>query len=289
LKLRILILGATGTVGRTLFNELKTETRWTVSGTTTSKINKLEFNQFRWPEDNPLDLIRVTKPNVIINLIAKLNYPWIEQNAIYKSEAILTNALLPAALNELSEHARMLHVSTNGVFSGKNHPYNENSLRDGQGVYAESKILGEINFKESLILRAAILGRSQNSNISIPNIIVQSAIKNPLDVPINEFWNGITVNAFAEIVKSILNQNGTNFENGVQHIIPRDVLSKYELFCAVAKKMNVDLSNIKPIEKESPLSQILSTNNSELLNDLWAQTSYRTSPFIRQMVEKVTF
>jgi dTDP-4-dehydrorhamnose reductase len=280
---RIVIFGASGTVGKVLLNRIRTETKWTVLGTS-SEIGNLEFVKFKWPEDDPWKLIKAFEPQVVINLIAKLNSPFLDQSNLSRLQAIQDNSLFPSVLNETTTDARMIHVSTNAVFSGLNFPYKEDSSMDGQGVYAESKIMGENNFKNALILRSAILGRSKNPEISIPNIIRSLSEGDYISVPVNEFWNGITADAFADFVLSFLRLHGVSFKNGPQHIIPSDIVTKYDLFRMVSNRVGIDVKRIRPVHRTQPISQVLSTVNKKLLEEVWGHTRYKDVPTIQEIV-----
>ena len=81
------------------------------------------------------------QPEYIINCIGILvTGSQDEGNAIY------LNAFLPHKLAAIARtfNLKLIHISTDCVFSGSKGQYLETDLRDGRGVYAQTKILGEI-------------------------------------------------------------------------------------------------------------------------------------------------
>ena len=98
------------------------------------------------------------KVDIIINAIGLT----IRRN-VYEihSKSILINSVLPHVLNEwvISNDKRLIHFSTNCVFSGKDGFYNEESFVDSNDFYGRSKALGEIISSNTLTLRSSMIGR----------------------------------------------------------------------------------------------------------------------------------
>lgn len=283
--LKILILGSTGTVGEVLFERLSREHHWEIFGTTTATTDSMNRFKFIFPQEDIKELFMQIQPDVLINCIAKLNSRELETDTLMQEAAITLNALLPASLNKLHPKVKVIHVSTDAVFSGKRSKYHEDSLADGKSIYARTKLAGEKNLQNGLILRASILGRSRDKEISIPNKIRNASGKKKLLVPYNEYWNGITTHAFAEIIYSLLSNFGCSFASGIQHILPVDKVSKYHLFCSVARQISHSPKVIEGIILDKPQSIILTTNNMEFLENVWAGTKFNGIPTVDEMLK----
>jgi dTDP-4-dehydrorhamnose reductase len=109
------------------------------------------------------------KPDVAINCIGL-----VKQLAIAKDplSAIPTNALLPHRLARICELAgvRLIHISTDCVFSGSRGNYHESDFADADDLYGRSKLLGEVaEALHAVTLRTSIIGHELNGNHGLVN------------------------------------------------------------------------------------------------------------------------
>lgn len=168
--MRILILGATGCLGHRLFLELSKHHE--VWGTTRGKqtpsfadSERIVFDVVSDIEDDLYRAFRWVKPDVAINCIAAIP----QRNASIH-RAIAINAALPHALVGVCADydARLIHFSTDGVFSGKRGNYTEDDTPDATDVYGMTKRLGEISDqKHVLTLRCCSIGREIGAKKSL--------------------------------------------------------------------------------------------------------------------------
>ncbi|MFM4728058.1 dTDP-4-dehydrorhamnose reductase family protein [Aeromonas caviae] len=174
--MNVLILGATGMLGYSLFSNLAGYSTLNVTGTVRSLTGKAAF--FVQHQKQLLQGIDVTdiasleqaivttKPAVVINCIGL-----IKQHDIAKQHvaAIEINALLPHQLAALCDQcgARLIHFSTDCVFDGKQGMYQEADLPTATDLYGKSKCLGEVNYGRHLTLRTSIIGHELNSAVSL--------------------------------------------------------------------------------------------------------------------------
>lgn len=174
--MNVLILGATGMLGYSLFSNLADYAELTVKGTVRSINGKHAF--FEKYQDKLLLGIDVTdiasieqaiieaKPDVVINCIGL-----IKQHDIAKQHvaAIEINALLPHQLAALCDqyNTRLIHFSTDCVFDGKQGMYLETDLPSATDLYGRTKCLGEINYGRHLTLRTSIIGHELDSAVSL--------------------------------------------------------------------------------------------------------------------------
>lgn len=174
--MNVLILGATGMLGYSLFSNLAENPSFNVTGTVRSLTGKAAF--FTKYQKQLLQGIDVTdiasieqaiikvKPEVVINCIGL-----IKQHDIAKQHVatIEINALLPHQLAALCEKhgARLIHFSTDCVFDGKQGMYQEDDLPTATDLYGKSKCLGEVNYGRHLTLRTSIIGHELDSAVSL--------------------------------------------------------------------------------------------------------------------------
>jgi dTDP-4-dehydrorhamnose reductase len=167
-KTKVLILGGTGMLGHTLFKHLATHPNFEVSAT----IRNNEFNP-DWFAPELLakltpnldaacpaalgDYLNAQQPEVIINCIGLIKQI---QNQQSPAAMIAINAVLPHQLaNYCSQiHTRLIHISTDCVFSGSQGNYRETDRPDPEDLYGVTKQLGEISYPNCLTLRTSIIG-----------------------------------------------------------------------------------------------------------------------------------
>jgi dTDP-4-dehydrorhamnose reductase len=174
--MRVLIIGATGMLGYSLFQNLSNAEHLDVYGTVRSIKGKEKF--FCGCEEQLLKGIDVNnfstidiviekiKPDIVINCIGL-----IKQHSISKQhvEAIAINSLLPHQLASLCDEygCKLIHFSTDCIFDGAKGAYNESDTPDARDLYGRSKCLGEVDYSPHLTLRTSILGHELDSSVSL--------------------------------------------------------------------------------------------------------------------------
>ena len=79
--------------------------------------------------------------------------------------ALPINALFPHRLARLCGlvNARLVHISTDCVFSGRQGGYTEADEPDALDLYGRSKLLGEVDYPHAVTLRTSIIGEELES------------------------------------------------------------------------------------------------------------------------------
>jgi dTDP-4-dehydrorhamnose reductase len=174
--MRILILGATGMLGYSLFSNLREINGFDVFGTVRNIKGKEAF--FKEALSSLIFDVDVTqaaeieraiayvKPEVVINCIGLIKQYDVSKQHV---NAIEINALLPHQIARLCDQhsAKLIHFSTDCVFSGKEGLYTEKSTPDATDLYGKSKCLGEVDYAPHLTLRTSIIGHELNSSVSL--------------------------------------------------------------------------------------------------------------------------
>lgn len=219
---KILILGGTGMAGHMIYNYLK-ERSFDVYYTSRNK-QDLKSNYFNPLEnlDEVQNIFDELNPSYVINCIGLLN----KDAELVKSRGIFINSYLPHYLDELSKeyNFKLIHISTDCVFSGLKGNYTELDVPDSNTFYGMTKALGEIKTSNNLTLRTSIVGPDINKNgIGLFSWFMkqESAIKGFKRV----IWTGVTTLQLAKTIEFLLKEN----ISGLYHLVNNKKISKYEL------------------------------------------------------------
>ena len=187
-----------------------------------------------------IKLIRNTEPNVIVNCIGLLNKR-AEDNT---DQAILLNSYLPHLLESETKYTntKIIHISTDCVFSGEEGNYNEKSFKNGIGIYAQSKALGELENTKDLTFRTSIIGPELNTN-GIGLFHWFSKQEDTVFGYTNAFWTGVTTIELLNAIKMAINEN----LSGLYHLVNEEKISKYDLVSIFNTVFNKNLK-IQPYD-----------------------------------------
>lgn len=192
--------------------------------------------------ENVIELLHVVKPDIIVNAIGAL----VKQGNEDPSGAIYLNAFFPRWLERYCANtdAKLIHLSTDCVFSGTKGNYKEDDFRDGDTVYDRSKALGEVRNKKDLTFRMSIIGPDPNENgVGLFHWFMQQSgkIKGFRQV----LWNGITTLELAKGIEVAIKENLT----GLYHLVPEQNIDKYSLLKLFASMFDRDNITIVPVDK----------------------------------------
>jgi len=112
-------------------------------------------------------LFAKTKPDVVINCIGVIKQRPEAQKLL---DIFPLNALFPHWLAETGQLLgfRVIHFSTDCVFSGNTGMYLDDARSDVDDYYGQSKYIGEIkNYSNALTLRTSIIGHETNSKLAL--------------------------------------------------------------------------------------------------------------------------
>jgi dTDP-4-dehydrorhamnose reductase len=176
-KMKVLILGVTGMLGSTVFKMLQQDKSLTVYGTLRSVSGAEHFpldshsqllaNVDVLDNDSLISVMTAVKPDLVINCIGL-----IKQYADANSPliALPINAMFPHRLANLCSltNTRLIHISTDCVFSGRKGMYTEDDVSDAEDLYGKSKYIGELHdLTHSVTLRTSIIGHELNTSTSL--------------------------------------------------------------------------------------------------------------------------
>lgn len=247
--MKILILGASGMLGSAVFKALSRQARLDVYGTLRSN-RALDFFSAKFTSklicgidvldlDALATLLDKQRPNVIINCVGL-----IKQHATSKDPlvALPINSLFPHRLAKLSSlaGARLIHVSTDCVFSGKNGMYVESQPSDAEDLYGKSKYIGELHdFNNAITIRTSIIGHELGSSHSLVDWFLgqEGSVKGFK----RAIFSGFPTVEIAHIINDYILPKPNL--SGLYHV-SADAIDKYSLLSLVAKVYGKDIEII---------------------------------------------
>ncbi|MEK5184015.1 SDR family oxidoreductase [Solibacillus sp. FSL W7-1324] len=235
--MRILVLGGSGMAGHIISLYFK-EVGYDVTVFTRKKVSYCENIVGNVKDLKELERVVVHGGfNAIINAVGILNQD-AENN---KGDAVLINSYLPHFLSDITQKlkTRVIHMSTDCVFSGRNGNYSEHSFKDGETFYDRSKALGEIENCKDLTFRSSIIGPDINKDgMGLFNwFMKQSGTINGFKKAI---WTGVTTLTLAKAMEQALKEDLT----GLYNLVNNEKITKYELLKLFNEKMSGNKLNI---------------------------------------------
>lgn len=247
-RIKVLILGVTGMLGHKVYQVLKDNPALEVYGTVRWKAKSLAGYDFYSTHDT-VYLINACNtpllneafvdygPQVVINCIGL-----IKQKTDDPISHIQVNALFPHQLYQICRAygARLIHISTDCIFSGNKGNYNEDDITDATDIYGRTKYLGEITRDGALTIRTCIIGRELETSFSLLEWFI-SQWGGSVDGYKNAVFSGFPTIVFARILEDIVTNHPEL--SGLYHI-SSEPIDKYTLLKAVNDKMDLGI-NIK--------------------------------------------
>lgn len=222
-KKRILLFGATGMAGHIAYYYLSSLGRYDIIDVvfrTPLTENSIIVNVT--DKDAVAKVIREEQPDIILNCVGVL----IKGSKEHPDNAIYINAYFPHQLKALADEvgAKLIHISTDCVFSGKKGSYTEADFRDADDVYGRSKALGEVVNDKDLTIRTSIIGPElkRNGEGLFHWFMHQNNQVNGFQTAI---WGGVTTLELAKAIDVAIQQEKTGLiqlSNGVG-------INKYDL------------------------------------------------------------
>ncbi len=164
---KVLVLGASGMLGNAVFRFFSDSTGFDTYGTIRSRKslsffaadlqNQLISDVDVENADNLIAIMHRVKPDLVINCVGLVKQ-LAQANDVLSSIPI--NAMLPHRLAGICAliGARLVHMSTDCVFSGAKGNYQESDFPDCYDLYGRSKLIGEVDYENAVTLRTSIIG-----------------------------------------------------------------------------------------------------------------------------------
>ena len=246
--MRILILGGDGMLGHQLFTTLTP--KYDVKTTLRQDFGAYEkFGMFN--RDNAyagidvrsmerlLEVLADFHPDTIINSVGIIKQRTTAKEGL---PSIEINSLFPHRLAILCEtiKAKLIHLSTDCVFSGRKGNYDEADIPDAEDLYGRSKLLGEVFGINCLTLRTSMIGPELTRKNSLLEWFLSQ--KGSIKGFKKAIFTGFTTFELSRIIKRLIVQYPTH--HGLYHV-SADPISKYDLLSMIKQKMHLSI-HIEP-------------------------------------------
>ncbi len=247
----ILIIGGSGMLGHKLYQRLSTE--FEVFATVRTDAASVErFGIFKshaiFPGVDVTDIgsirrvLEVVKPDCVVNCVGV-----VKQNPTLadKIRTLTINSIFPNQLAQLSAEFdfRLITISTDCVFDGKEGNYSESDEPNARDLYGLSKFLGEVSEGRSLTIRTSIIGREIATSHSIAEWFLAHR-GGTVEGYTSAIYSGFPTIELADTIANLI--KGFPDLNGLFHI-SSDPISKFDLLTLVNKYFKSNVS-IKPSE-----------------------------------------
>lgn len=247
--MKILVLGVTGMLGHMAYRVLSENHDVYVtcrhSYDDTLIIHSLVQRQHCFENVNALNtsllakVLQNVRPQVIINAIGIVKQKPEAKDPI---PSIRINALFPHELAQLADEidAKLIQISTDCVFSGKQGMYTEESPEDPIDIYGRSKLLGEVTRTPHLTLRTSIIGWQLSGSTGL-----LEWFKTQKNARINGFkyaiYSGLTTQVLCQIIHQILEKRFSL--SGIYHLASEPI-NKYDLLSRLNQMMQLNINII---------------------------------------------
>jgi dTDP-4-dehydrorhamnose reductase len=284
---KVAIFGSSGMLGSALVvylkqsgHEITEVNRRGVSFFPSSPVIKFKVDS----ETEVRSLAEFKSFDLVINAMGIVSQLIIGKETHMADNCNLVNSIFPSVLNEFSKQSsvNVLQIGTDCVFNAKKGNFNENAKYEPTDLYSASKIKGEIVSSETQILRTSIVGREIHSNKSLMEWILSQPSGANVKGYNNHFWNGMTTLHFAKLTDGIIKHG--NFQKGIQHVIPNNVVSKFELVSAIASAFHREDIEISSFTSPNPTNRSLDTVFPDENRKLWLDAGYQTIPNVQEMI-----
>lgn len=170
-------------------------------------------------------------PDVVVNAVGVVKQRAEAKDAIISLE---TNSVFPHRLARACRKAgaRLVHVSTDCVFSGSRGRYTQSDVPDARDLYGLSKLLGEVSGEGCITLRTSIIGLELSRKTGL--IEWYLAQNGRISGYKKAIYSGFTTLELARIIAMIIADHPE--KHGLFHV-SSDAISKYELLVKLDSRL----------------------------------------------------
>lgn len=248
--MRILILGAAGMLGHKLLQHFGAR-GYDVTGTVRdvrerSALARLPLfagdnilwnvDAMDWPHLRAT--LDAARPDVVINALGIVKQRDLATSPI---PSIQINALLPHLLAATLSawNGRLIHISTDCVFSGSRGNYRESDPSDADDLYGRTKFMGEVTgMANAITLRTSIIGRELRHHQSLLDWVLAqdgSQVQGYRRV----IYSGLTTIELAQVIERVIDQHSSLA--GLYQVTSTPI-SKHDLLTSLATAFRLNLT-----------------------------------------------
>ena len=189
--------------------------------------------------DKLVEVMSEFQPDAVVNAIGIIKQRNTAKDSI---PSIEINSLFPHRLALICKNgnAKLIHLSTDCVFSGKKGNYREGDIADADDLYGKTKLLGEVSEEYCMTLRTSIIGPELHRKKSLLEWFL--AQKGMVKGFKRAIFSGFTTFELSRIIERLIVEYPTS--HGLYHV-SADPISKYDLLTMIKQKMNLS-AHIEP-------------------------------------------
>jgi dTDP-4-dehydrorhamnose reductase len=174
------------------------------------------------------------RPQAVVNAVGVVKQ---RPDAVDSIASISINALFPHQLAALCARysARLVHMSTDCVFSGDRGDYREDDAADARDLYGRSKLLGELHLENCLTLRTSIIGRELSHKTGLLEWFLAQG--GPVRGYRRAIFSGFSTTELARIIDAVLTRHPAI--SGLYHVSSHPI-AKYDLLNLVKRSFGLN-------------------------------------------------
>jgi len=293
-KSRVLIIGASGRIGKEIykiFNVESNKNSFDIFGTfhnnPVNEFEKIDITNI----DSVKNVINKIKPNIIIHTAGLIHPLTCEENKelAWEINVIGTKNILDCSREFKS---KLVYISTDYVFDGKNNPYDELDQPNPLNYYGQTKFESEkliSSLDDYLIIRTAWINDVEKNSSSFIMQLINSLKNNKsFIVPYDQFGSPTIPSNLSEIIYELIQQN----KKGIFHVTGTTYISRFDFALKIAESFSLDKTLIqkvstnnlnqkisRPLEINLNLKKLKSSINTKILS-LDEQLDYLKNSYI---------
>ncbi|XP_065669721.1 methionine adenosyltransferase 2 subunit beta [Hydra vulgaris] len=256
--MKVVISGASGLLGRSIYRELINNTNWEVLGLGFTRLGDNLHKVDLCNEEDLKRFIEKEKPDVFIHSAAERRPDFVASNKEHTTQLNITSTKIISKLMN-QNGGFVLYISTDYVFDGFNPPYKTTDIPNPLNEYGLSKREGEICILENCtnygILRVPILyGEVQYLQESAVTGLFEllKDSKTPKKVSNYEQRFPTSTDDVAVVCRQIVEYNRLNNSfHGIWHWSSNEKMTKYKIVEIMALIFNLSMKHIEPDNEPS--------------------------------------
>ena len=243
--MKVLVIGSSGMIGSSVLRVLNDKKGWRVFGTVRDEGLKKFFApsigerlEAGVDVENTDSLVRVLdriRPEIVINCAGLTKHkPSAEEPLV----SVPINSLIPHKLAALCKliNSRLIHISTDCVFSGEKGNYIETDFPDARDVYGKSKILGEVDYPHAITLRTSTIGHELDTRFGLLEWFLLQQVR--CKGYTRAIFSGLPSIVLAEIIRDVVIPNSGL--SGLYHVAAKPI-NKFDLLKLISEVYEKDI------------------------------------------------
>ena len=247
--MKVLVIGASGMIGSTMLRVLSEKMEWEVFGSVRNSETKLFFSPLIRERiiggveveqlDNLVEILNQVIPDVVINCAGLTKHKPEAESPLL---SIPINTLMPHRLAGLCKliGARLIHVSTDCVFSGEKGSYAEHDFADARDVYGKSKALGEVDYSHTITIRTSTIGHELQSKYGLLDWFLSQ--DESCKGYARAVFSGLPTVVFAKVISDVVIPQPSL--SGLYHIAAKPI-NKFDLLTLIAKVYRKNINIVR--------------------------------------------